>query len=89
MSSEVKMIGGIELHTDRPTALSFEELYTWVIWQFPRRLRRGYCGAVRPPVPDHCWLPAVIEVDKQHVQVYGHVDEKYASPELAAEFFSE
>ena len=88
MSSEVKMIGGIKLYRDRPTALSFDELYTWVIWQFPRRLERGYCGAVRPPVADHSWLPAVIEVEKQHVQVYGHVNEEYTSPEMAIEFFA-
>lgn len=83
-------IAGIKLRSDRPTILSYRQLYQWVIWQFPRpNKRRGFCGAVRPPIADHEWIPAVIQVDKERVHVYAHLDQTFPTPETAVEFFDE
>lgn len=88
MSEQAILVAGIELQSDKPTVLSFGDLFTWVIWQFPRPHKPGMCGAVRPPLPDHGWYPAIILPDKERVQVYGHLNKTYPSPEAAADHFS-
>ena len=81
-------IAGISINKKTPTKFSFNDLYTWVIWQYPKQKNKGLCGAVRPPIPDHGWLPAIILVKEKSVEIYGHQDTLFPSPELAAEYFN-
>ncbi len=81
-----KYVAGVDLCTDRPTSLTFTDLFHWVIWQFPKPEKKGLCGAVRPPLAEHDWFPAIIEADKKRVYVHAHVGETFSSPELAAQF---
>ena len=83
------IIAGVKLRSDRPTTLTYHQLYQWVIWQFPRSSKKGFCGAVRPPIAEHEWIPAVILVDKERVRVYAHLNQTFPSPETAVEYFSE
>ncbi len=87
MSNQQMVIAGIRLRTDRPTGLSYRQLYQWVIWQFPRPQKKGFCGAVRPPIAEHEWIPAVIHADKERVEVYAHLNQMFPSPETAVEYF--
>lgn len=82
-------VGGIKLRTDKPTNVAMHRLFGWVIWQFPQPQTKGYQGAVRPPEPDHEWIPAVIQADENRVRVYGNAGGKYPTPEKAIEFFNE
>lgn len=81
-------IAQIKMHGTKPTPLSQKHLYDWVIWQFPKKTANGYFGAVHPPLKKHGWLPAIIHPDKNEVQVYGHLNETFETPELAIEFFA-
>lgn len=86
MSKREKMVGSITLKTQRPTDLKFEDLYTWTIWQFPRKVPGGVCGAVHPPTPEHGWIPAVINIKEKKVQVYANLDQIFTTPEEAANY---
>ena len=86
--SKKKIVAGIELHPDRPTIVTFQQLFQWVIWQFPIRRQKGFCGAVRPPEAGQEWIPAIIQSDNKRVQVYAHVGETFPTPETAVEYFS-
>lgn len=77
-------MAGITLNRDAPTIVPIKELYTWVIWQFPRRKKGGYCGAVRPSIAQHMWYPALIQSDRQRVHIYAHLTERFPTPEAAA-----
>lgn len=79
---------GVALSKSHPTKLTFDELYTWVIWQFPRSKQKGLCGAVHPPIPEHGWYPAIIFVKEKCVEVYAHHEMLYPTPESAAEHFN-
>lgn len=81
-------IDKIEFSQEAPTELSFQELYDWVIWQFPRLHGKALHGAVHPPVARHGWLPAIIEPQKKRVSVYAHLEARYATPEAAADALS-
>lgn len=89
MTEKNKFVAGIKLRTDRPTSLTFDDLFQWVIWQFPRPRNKGLCGAVRPPLKDCDWIPAIIQAGNKRVYVHAHLGETFSTPELAAEFFSE
>jgi hypothetical protein len=90
MSSEKEnIIAGIKLHTDKPTDVSLHRLYGWVIWQFPRSEKRGFQAAIRPPLAEHDWIPALIQAEKDRARVYGNALKRYPTPEEAAEFFQE
>lgn len=89
MADKIKIVAGIKLRTDRPTLLTFRDLFRWVIWQFPRPEQKGLCGAVRPPIVDHDWIPAIIQTGNERVYVHAHQGETFATPELAIEFFNE
>ena len=89
MSAAETTIGGIRLRADRPTTASFADLGEWVLWQFPQRERKGYRGAVRPALAGQQWLPAIIQADRGRVQIYGHIDASYPSPETAVTYFTE
>lgn len=84
MSLKRRTIESLEFRLDGPTELSLEDLYTWVVWQFPRPRRAGLCGAVRPPIADHTWIPALIGRHDLRVSVYGHLDKEFDTPAEAA-----
>ena len=86
MSEEYTTVANIKLHKQEATDLSFDELQTWVIWQFPRKKKSGLCGAVRPPMAEYEWYPALVHVKEQRVDVLAHLDQQFATPESAAEF---
>ena len=79
------IVAGVKLRTDRPTTVNVEDLFGWVIWQFPRVQKAGYCGAVHPPSDEHAWIPALIQPDKDRIKVYWNVNQTYATPEEAAD----
>ena len=89
MSATETTIAGIRLRMDRPTTASFADLGDWVLWQFPQRERKGNRGAVRPALADHHWLPAIIQADRGRVQIYGHINASYPSPETAVTYFTD
>jgi hypothetical protein len=86
MTELTKKVDAIMIRRDQPTELTFSELHTWVIWQYPRQVDKGLSGAVRPPVPDHGWFPAVIRLKEKVVLVHGHLDQKFDTPSAAAEW---
>ncbi len=85
MSSENFVVADIALDMTQATELTFHELETWVIWQFPRKKGPGLCGAVRPPIPQHGWYPAIILPDQKRVHVLAHLHTTYPSPEEACD----
>ncbi len=89
MSVQNKVVAGLKFRSDRPTTLTYKQLFQWVIWQFPRPQKRGFCGAVRPPTLEDEWMPAIIQVDNERVQVYAHVGETFPTPETAVAYFSD
>ena len=85
MTDLTKKVEAISIRLDRPTELTFSQLHTWVIWQYPRQADKGLSGAVHPPVPDHGWYPAVIRLKEKVALVYGHLDQKFDTPNDAAD----
>lgn len=85
MTQKYHVIADVKLRVNRPTRLTFEDLYTWTIWQFPRRKTGGLLGAVRPPIAEHGWYPAVIQVSEKQALVHGHLEQVFDSPEDAVE----
>ena len=85
MSARTDMIASVAFATDKPTVLPLSELAHWVVWQFPQYKGRALRGAVHPPLPDHGWIPAAIHARRSEVTVHAHLDQRYATPELAAE----
>lgn len=86
MSSESNEVANIHLKTDCPTELTFEDLRTWVIWQFPQPIgESALCGAVKPPISEHTWYAATIQYQSEQVQVFGHLKETFETPETAVE----
>ncbi|MAT99969.1 MAG: hypothetical protein CL608_22745 [Anaerolineaceae bacterium] len=81
-----KEIAQLKLNNTKPTTLNLKLLQEWVVWQFPKKIANGFCGAVHPPLKEHGWFPAIIRPEKNEAQVHGHVAETFASPELAAEY---
>lgn len=89
MAKLTKQVELVTINLDRPTELTFSELYTWVIWQYPNQVGKGLCGAVRPPVPEIGWYPALIRLKEKTVRVHGHLDKKFDSPNAAADWVAE
>jgi hypothetical protein len=89
MADLEKKVDEIMIKLDQPTELSFSDLHTWVIWQYPRPVGKGLCGAVRPPLPEHGWLPAVIRLKEKIVQIHGHVGQQFDSPNAAADWVAD
>jgi hypothetical protein len=88
MAPEKKhVIANLAFNKSQPTTLAFAELFTWVIWQFPKEAKGGLCGAVHPPGSEHGWYPAIIHLDTEKVQVFAHVDKSFPTPETAADHF--
>lgn len=86
MSSKPTTIAEIKINVDCPTDLSFDDLHTWVIWQFPKKRGTWLCGAVRPPLARHSWLPALIKQKERMVQVHGHTNRDFDTPAEAMEW---
>jgi hypothetical protein len=86
---EREVVAGVKLRKDKPTNVALDKLYGWVIWQFPHAQKSGYQGAVRPPIADHEWIPAVIRADKKRVRVYGNAGRTFPTPEEAVAYFQE
>jgi hypothetical protein len=86
MSSKHRQVELVRIRSDRPTSLTLGDLYTWVIWQFPRPKDSGLCGAVRPPIANHTWYPAWISRRDTRVILYGHLDREFSDPSEAAEW---
>lgn len=84
MSAKRREVESLQLRLDGPTDLSLDDLYTWVVWQFPRLKKSRLCGAVRPPIADHNWYPALISRNDKRVSVYGHLDQDFETPAEAA-----
>lgn len=85
MSSSDTTIASVTFTMDNPTVLSLEDLYHWVIWQFPRLKESALCAAVHPPLPDFGWIPALIDTNEDEITVFAHLEERYDSPEAAAD----
>lgn len=81
-----RRIATLTLQNDRPTECGFKDLYTWVIWQFPKPKGTGLCGAVRPPIANHGWFPAQIKLRDRKVIVHGHLSREFDSPHAAADW---
>ena len=81
---ETTGVHNIKLNINQPTDLSFNQLYDWVIWQFPTQTEDGLSGAVRPPIVDATWYPALIQPKEKRVQIYGHLNTLFNTPEKAA-----
>ena len=86
MEGKGQIIGQITLNSDRPTNLTFDDLYTWVIWQFPRIKGGAMCGAVKPPIANHTWYPALITKHERLILVHGHINIEFSSPNEAADW---
>jgi hypothetical protein len=84
MSGRRRQVDTLELRLDGPTELSLDDLFRWTVWQFPRLRHARLCGAVRPPIANHSWFPALIGRRDQRVSVYGHLDQEFATPGDAA-----
>ena len=81
-------VANITLNKNKPTQLTYDDLFDWVIWQFPKiQEGGGLCGAVRLSIPDHQWYPAIIYLKEKKVVVYGHVADQFPSPETASDHF--
>ena len=85
---EKKEIATLKFDNTKPTRFSFNLLHEWVVWQFPKTVDNSLIGAVHPPMQNHGWIPATIQIEKQVAHVYGHLSETFASPELAADYLS-
>jgi hypothetical protein len=88
MSGNRRQVESVEIRIDGPTELTLDDLYSWVVWQFPRPRRSGLCGAVRPPIANHTWFPALINRHDQRISVHGHLDREFATPAEAAEWLN-
>lgn len=78
------IVDEIAFDPGEPTIVPMARLYAWVIWQFPRAREGGFSGAVHPPEVGHGWYPAIINSEEAQVTIFGHVKERFATPEAAA-----
>lgn len=83
-----KEIAQLKFSGTKPTTLNLKLLQEWVIWQFPKKMANGFCGAVHPPMAKYGWFPAIIHPEKNEAQIYGHIPETFDTPELAADYFA-
>lgn len=83
--SDSKEIAKITFNNSKPTALKLKQLHNWVVWQFPKQVAQGFCGAVHPPLEKHGWLPAVIYPEKREAHIHSHLSDQFITPESAAE----
>ena len=82
------VIDDVVLDTAVPTELPLSALFTWVVWQVPRRQAEGQIGAVRPPTTAYGWWPAIINNKTEMVIVHAQVEQPFDSPETAVDYFN-
>ena len=83
---EKKEVAQVKFDSKKPTMLNLKLLRDWVIWQFPKKTAKGFCGGVHPPLEKFGWIPAVVYPEKNEAQVHGHLSKTFETPELAAEY---
>jgi hypothetical protein len=83
-NANLKQIGDLTFHPDKPTEYSYTDLHAWVIWQFPRSEEITLPGAVHPPIARYGWLPARLQPYLGRVSIHAHHPQSYDSPEAAA-----
>lgn len=44
------------------------------------------CGAVKPPIANHTWYPALIKQHERKVLVHAHIAVEFSTPNAAAEW---
>ena len=86
MNEKSHKVANILIRKDRPTEVKYGDLYNWVIWQFPRQMSDGLCGAVHPPLANHTWYPAVIGYQNKKIVIHGHVNQEFSTPNEAADW---
>lgn len=87
MTQEKKqIIASIPFQTHKPTLVTSDALFDWVVWQFPHSKQDGFCGAVHPPLPNHSWYPAIIEESGEKIHVFAHLETHFSSPEEALNY---
>ncbi len=89
MRNKGQQIASLILKTNEPTEFKLSDLYTWIIWQYPRKLKHGLCGAVRPPLARHGWYPAEINKTGKIILVHGEVLKPFKTPAEAADWLSD
>ena len=83
-------IGTIECNLEGPTTVTTQQLYAWVIWQFPKEANQSMAsGAVCPPIEHAEWIPAKIDFNQDEILLYAHLEAYYSSPEAAHQFFKQ
>lgn len=80
------IIDDIAFDPGEPTMVPMARLFAWVVWQFPRAREGGFSGAVHPPEPGHGWYPALVNAEDGQVIIFGHVKERFPTPEAAAKY---
>ena len=88
MSRETREVSGLVIQDDKPTRVSLSQLRSWVVWQFPRRKGEKLCGAVHPGGNERGWYPALIDGQRDRAEVYGHLDQRFETPEAAADWLA-
>ena len=88
MSERNKRVASLDLRTSGPTELKQKDLYTWVVWQYPRKIGPGLFGAVSPPLAKHGWYPAEIKNKGQLILVHGQIRKPFKTPSAAADWLS-
>ena len=88
MSEPNKRVALLDLRADGPTELRRKDLYSWVVWQYPRKIGQGLCGAVSPPLAKHGWYPAEIKNKGQLILVHGQIRKPFKTPSAAADWLS-
>ena len=89
MEKDSNLIDKILLHKDKPTEVTIEELFTWVIWQFPNGTQEAAFGAVHPPEEGHGWFPVMINQSDNKISIFGNLENQFPSPEDVSTYFSE
>lgn len=86
MPKSSQNVSGLQLNSDKPTILTFKQLFDWVIWQVPTPVGNAFGGAVKPSMADAKWYPALIQIKEKKVHIYGHIDELFDTPEDASNY---
>lgn len=86
MTKREQQVASIKLNSSKPTELKLSDLFTWIIWQYPRKADHGLCAAVRPPLAKHGWYPAVINQMGKSIVVHGEVPKPFKTPSDAADW---
>lgn len=87
MEKDHKLPNGITLHHDKPTNVTIKALFRWVIWQFPQSKNGRVLGAVHPPTDQAGWYPALLDLTKKQISIFGHLP-LFEAPEDVCAYLS-